>query len=152
VGYVLGLARNARLVRMLGAPLHEAHSEHLATGAPARRFQELCYRTRKSWSWSRRVVGKAEHLPKGANPRFVVTNLPSRRAAAKRLYEQLYCARGEMGVSGQGHLIQSVKVRPRRRDSSLVAWEAPWRESKAVEPSDKVRTLAYRNVPGCNVQ
>jgi len=96
VGYVLGLARNARLVRMLGAGLHEAHSEHLATGAPARRFQELCYRTRKSWSRSRRVVGKAEHLPKGANPRFVVTNLPCRRAAAKRLYEQLYCARGEM--------------------------------------------------------
>ena len=96
VGYVLGLARNARLVRMLGASLHEARSEHLATGAPARRFQELCYRTRKSWSRSRRVVGKAEHLPKGANPRFVVTNLPSRRATAKRLYEQLYCARGEM--------------------------------------------------------
>jgi hypothetical protein len=96
VGYVLGLARNARLVRALGAALHEAHTEHLATGAPARRFQELCYRTRKSWSRSRRVVGKAEYLSKGANPRFVVTSLPPGRANARRLYEKLYCARGDM--------------------------------------------------------
>lgn len=96
VGYVLGLARNARLVRALGAALQAAHSEYLATGAPARRFEELRYRTRKSWSRSRRVVGKAEYLAKGANPRFVVTNLPPRRAHARRLYERLYCARGDM--------------------------------------------------------
>ena len=42
------------------------------------------------------VVGKAEYLSKGANPRFVVTNLSARKASAKRLYEKLYCARGEM--------------------------------------------------------
>jgi len=96
VGYVLGLARNVRLVRALSAALHEAHTEHLATGTSARRFAQLHYRTRKSWSRSRRVVGKAEYLAKGANPRFIVTNLPPSRAAAKRLYEQLYCARGEM--------------------------------------------------------
>ncbi len=58
----------------------------------------------------------------------------------------------EEGVSGQGHIIQSVKVRPRPRDSSLVAWEAPWRESKTVKPSDNVLALEYSNVPGCNVQ
>ena len=64
--------------------------------APARRYRDFPYRTRTSWSRTRRVVGKAEYLPKGANPRFVVTSLGSRRARAKRLYEDLYCARGEM--------------------------------------------------------
>ena len=96
VGYLLGLARNARLVRAIGAQLHEAYEEHHRRGRPARRFREFSYRTRKSWSRTRRVVGKAEYLAKGANPRFVVTNLPPARAGAKRLYERLYCARGEM--------------------------------------------------------
>ncbi len=67
-----------------------------AHGEPARRYRDFRYRTRKSWSRRRRVIGKAEYLPKGTNPRFVVTNLPVQRAGAQRLYEQLYCARGEM--------------------------------------------------------
>ena len=96
VGYVLGLARNARLVRALGAALHEAKVEYQATGEAARRFEEFPYRTRKSWSRTRRVIGKAEHLAKGANPRFVVTNLPPSRGKARHLYEKLYCARGDM--------------------------------------------------------
>ena len=96
VGYLLGLARNERLVRAIGAELHEAYEAHQCSGKPARRFRDFPYRTRKSWSRARRVVGKAEHLAKGANPRFVVTNLPPSRAGARRLYEKLYCARGEM--------------------------------------------------------
>ena len=76
--------------------MHEAHSVHRRTGKPARRFRDFTYRTRKSWSRSRRVVGKAEYLSKGENPRFVVTSLSPRKAAARRLYEKLYCARGEM--------------------------------------------------------
>ena len=96
VGYVLGLARNARLVRALGAPLHEAKVEYQTTGVAARRFAEFPYRTRKSWSRARRVIGKAEHLAKGPNPRFVVTNLPPSRGKARHLYEKLYCARGDM--------------------------------------------------------
>ncbi len=96
VGYVLGLARNARLVRALGAALHEAKVEYQATGEAARRFEEFPYRTRKSWSRARRVIGKAEHLAKGPNPRFVVTNLPPSRGKARHLYEKLYCARGDM--------------------------------------------------------
>ena len=76
--------------------MHEAHSVPSRTGKPARRFRDFTYRTRKSWSRKRRVVGKAEYLSKGANPRFVVTNLSPRKAAARRLYEKLYCARGEM--------------------------------------------------------
>ena len=96
VGFVLGLARNRRLVRALGLEMRQARSVHRRTGKPARRFRDFTYRTRKSWSRSRRVVGKAEYLSKGENPRFVVCNLSPRKAAARRLYEKLYCARGEM--------------------------------------------------------
>ena len=96
IGYVLGLARNRRLERALGTAMREAHSVHLHTGHPARRYRDFTYRTRKSWSRRRRVVGKAEYLSKGANPRFVVTSLSPHKASARRLYEKLYCARGDM--------------------------------------------------------
>jgi hypothetical protein len=96
VRYVLGLARNKRLHRALGREMAEARAAHAITGKAARRFRDFRYRTRKSWSCERRVVGKAEVLPGKDNPRFVVTNLPASRAGAKRLYEKLYCVRGEM--------------------------------------------------------
>jgi hypothetical protein len=96
VRYVLGLARNKRLQRALGEAMEEARTVHERTGKPARRFRDLRYKTRKSWSRERRVIGKAEYLPGKANPRFVVTNLSAREASAKRLYERLYCARGDM--------------------------------------------------------
>ena len=96
VRYVLGLARNKRLQRALGTEMEEARAAHERTGEPARRFRDFRYRTRKSWSRERRVIGKAEYLPNKANPRFVVTNLTTRQASAKRLYETLYCARGDM--------------------------------------------------------
>ena len=96
VDYVFGLAKNARLIKMIGKELHEARREWEQTGRAARRFRELAYRTRKTWSRSRRVVAKAEHLGKGANPRFVVTSLNEKVEDARSLYEDLYCARGEM--------------------------------------------------------
>ena len=96
VGFVLGLACNQRLVRALGLEMHEARSVHRRTCEPARRFRDITYRTRKSWSRKRRVVGKAEHLSKGENPRFVVTSLSPRKATARRLCVKLYCGRGEM--------------------------------------------------------
>ena len=96
VDYVLGLAKNARLRRILGCELHEAKLQFEATGQPSRVFKDFTYKTRKSWSRERRVVGKAEHLPKGANPRFVVTTLSAGEFEARALYEDLYCARGEM--------------------------------------------------------
>ncbi len=96
VDYVLGLAKNARLSRILGKELHEAKVQFEATGQAARVFKEFTYQTRKSWSRPRRVVGKAEHLAKGSNPRFVVTSLPAEEFDARGLYEDLYCARGEM--------------------------------------------------------
>lgn len=96
VDFVLGLARNARLQRALGGELAQARALFEESGKAARVFKDFVYRTKKSWSQQRRVVGKAEHLSKGANPRFIVTSLPSDTWNAQVLYEKLYCARGEM--------------------------------------------------------
>ena len=96
VDYVFGLAKNKRLLKILGRELHVAQEEFAITGQPARQFKDFVYRTRKSWSRERRVVGKAEHLAKGSNPRFIVTSLAAERFAARALYEDCYCARGEM--------------------------------------------------------
>jgi hypothetical protein len=95
VDYVFGLARNSRLEEALTTHLSRAERQCAATGKAVRLFRDFHYRTNDTWSRKRRVVGKAEHTPKGANPRFVVTSL--RRAAfdARALYEDLYCARGE---------------------------------------------------------
>jgi len=96
VDFVFGLARNQRLQRALGGELAQARTLHEESGKPARVFKDFVYRTRKSWSRQRRVIGKAEHLAMGSNPRFLVTSLDSQSWAAQALYEKLYCARGEM--------------------------------------------------------
>ena len=96
VDYVLGLARNQRLHHHIARQLRQAKQEQQRTAKAARVFSEFSYRTRKSWSRSRRVVAKAEYLEKGENPRFVVTSLEAQGWPAQKLYERLYCARGEM--------------------------------------------------------
>ena len=96
VDYVFGLARNKRLGKIIDAQMQQARVLHQSTGKPARVFAEFSYRTRKSWSCSRRVVAKAEYLDRGENPRFVVTSLTPDKWAAGDLYEKFYCARGEM--------------------------------------------------------
>jgi Transposase DDE domain group 1 len=96
VDYVFGLARNERLVGAIAHDLAAAEAESLAQGGPVRRFADLAWRTLDSWSRARRVVAKAEHLPKGANPRFVVTSLAASKIDARTLYEDVYCARGEV--------------------------------------------------------
>jgi hypothetical protein len=96
VDYVLGLAKNQRLIRALGKELHQAQEQFQVTGRSARVFKDFTYRTRNSWSRQRRVIGKAEHLAKGANPRFIVTSLSPERVEAQTLYERRYCARGDM--------------------------------------------------------
>jgi hypothetical protein len=96
VDYVLGLAKNERLKAAITPELHQAAAEYQRTGQAARLFKEFTYQTRESWSRARRVIAKAEHLEKGANPRFVVTSLAAAGWEARRLYEELYCARGEM--------------------------------------------------------
>ena len=96
VDFLFGLARNSRLQKIIGEPMHEARLLHAETGKAARVFTEFDYMTRKSWARARRVVAKAEYLDKGENPRFVVTSLTADKWAERDLYEKFYCQRGEM--------------------------------------------------------
>lgn len=100
VEYVLGLARNPRLRRIIGGEMWEAAEQWKTTGQPARVFSEFSYRAKKTknggWERERRVVAKAEHLEGKENPRFIVTSLSNAPWAAQALYEELYCARGDM--------------------------------------------------------
>jgi hypothetical protein len=96
VDYIIGLAKNSRLKTMIRQQMERAKRKYLRTKKSCRYFRDFRYCTRKSWNRKRRVVGKAEHLEKGANPRFVVTSLPKSEYDARALYEDLYCARGEM--------------------------------------------------------
>jgi Transposase DDE domain group 1 len=96
VDYVFGFARNQRLRRIIGRAMQQAKQEHRRTGKAARVFCEFAYRTKKSWSRARRVVAKAEQIEGKENPRYLVTSLAAQDWPAQKLYEQLYCARGEM--------------------------------------------------------
>jgi hypothetical protein len=96
IDFVLGLAKNERLITEIGAELADAKAQYERTAQSARVFRDFRYQTRESWTRSRRVIGKAEHLAKGANPRFVVTSLSTDAFDARSLYEDEYCARGEM--------------------------------------------------------
>ena len=100
IDYLFGLARNPRLVEHIAIDLAWAEHDAEKTGEPARRFADFRWTTKDSWSRRRRVVAKAEWMPghgdNGANPRFVVTSLKASEYEARVLYEQLYCARGEM--------------------------------------------------------
>ena len=96
VKYVIGLSRNARLLKRIRLQQYEAKCLYEQTDKAARVFTEFKYHTRKSWTRSRRVIAKAEHLRKGANPRFIVTNLSGSEIQSRELYEDLYCARGDM--------------------------------------------------------
>ena len=96
VDYVFGLARNERLQAEIAEAMAQAKSEHQRTQQAARVYGEFSYQTRHSWSRPRRVIAKAEYLEKGENPRFLVTSLSAAAWPAQELYEQLYCARGDM--------------------------------------------------------
>lgn len=106
VYYCLGLAKNSGLIEQLAPALADARARRCLSGATSVRvFREFEYQTQHSWSRARRVIGKAEVMAPGDHPRFVVTNLPVHgfkgdkdrtRFGATRLYEELYCARGEM--------------------------------------------------------
>jgi hypothetical protein len=96
VDFIFGLAKNVRLNRAIGAELVAAREESRTTGAPARRFKDFIWSTRNSWSCQRRVIGKAEWTKGEANPRFIVTSLAAGDGDGRHLYENVYCARGEM--------------------------------------------------------
>jgi len=104
VDYIFGLAGNSRLVDDIAVPLAAAREGYRQTGRPARQFWDFTWRPRKkAWSRERRVIAKAEWIQsakqiKGeANPRFIVTSLTEMTEEnGRRLYENVYCARGEM--------------------------------------------------------
>ena len=96
VDFIFGLARNVRLTRTIGAELVEARNESQASAQPARRFKDFIWSTRNSWSRQRRVIAKPEWTKGEANPRFIVTSLTAADGDGRLLYEDVYCARGEM--------------------------------------------------------
>src|SRR5258708_17545890 len=100
VDFVFGLARNSRLRKIIGVQMHAATQQWNQTSQPARVFSEFEYQAKKTkkggWDRERRVAAKAEHIEGKENPRFVVTSLTSGQWTAQALYEELYCARGDM--------------------------------------------------------
>ena len=96
VDFVFGLARNSRLETILAPQLRKAAAQFKKTQKRARLFSEFRYETLESWSRLRRVIGKAEHTEGKSNPRFVVTSLTKAAWPPQELYEDLYCARGDM--------------------------------------------------------
>ena len=97
IDYVFGLAKNPRLIKEVKEELTAAEAEWKKTGEKARVFKNLRYQTvQKTWSRTRRVVAKAEHVSQGSNPRFVVTSLAAKWFPAAVVYEVVYCERGEM--------------------------------------------------------
>lgn len=97
VFYVFGLQKNEVLKSKLSGSLRKAKAlfEDKESGSQ-RIYKDFKYRAEKWAPDRRRVIGKAEWTPEGPNPRYIITNLTTRQYAAKGLYEELYCARGEM--------------------------------------------------------
>jgi len=96
IGYVVGLARNARLEKEIRFEMDVAKSVASETGSPVRTYKDLMYATLDTWAAPRRVVAKVEALVGKENPRFIVTNVPEEKISPKYLYEEIYCARGDM--------------------------------------------------------
>lgn len=92
IDFILGLARNNRLQAELTGEMSTAREQFEQTKVATRVFKDFQYETLDTWSKRRRVIGKAEHLEKGPNPRFIVTSLTGSPA---HLYEKMYCKRGE---------------------------------------------------------
>lgn len=96
VSYIFGMSTNARLDRMIRKQLNKSRGRTYVTGKSSRRYRGFWYRTQKTWDRKRWIIGKAEYLEKGENPRFIVTNLRDEGISNQKLYEEIYCARGEM--------------------------------------------------------
>ncbi|MBI1774302.1 MAG: IS1380 family transposase [Proteobacteria bacterium] len=144
VDYLFGLARNERLVAEIEAELEDAAAESRETAKPARRFKDFLWATRDSWSRRRRVVAKAECTQGEANPRFVVTSLAPAAAEARHLYEDIYCARGEMEnriKECQGDLFADRTSAASMRANQLRLWFA----SMAYVLLSALRRIALAN-------
>ena len=128
IDFLFGLARNQRLVGEIEAELAESEAESIASAKPARRFKDFMWSTLDSWSRRRRVIAKAEWTQGEANPRFIVTSLKPREAAARHLYEQVYCARGEMEnriKEAQGDLFADRTSAATMQANQLRVWFSP---------------------------
>ena len=146
VDYLFGLARNARLVEEIAVELIQAEEEADRTGKPARRFKDFRWSTRESWSRRRRVIAKAEWTGGEANPRFVVTSLKPRKATGRHLYEEVYCARGEMEnriKETQGDLFADRTSAATMRANQLRLWFA----SMAYVLICALRRIGLRHTP-----
>lgn len=115
IDYVLWLARNRRLESELEGTMAEAEIQFKKTNCAARLFRDFQYKTLDTWSRRRRVIGKAEYLPKGPNPRFIVTSLSRSALKAAELYEKCYCKRGEM----ENHIKEQFQLFSYRLSSSV---------------------------------
>ncbi|HEX5930127.1 MAG TPA: IS1380 family transposase [Methyloceanibacter sp.] len=127
VDFVFGLARNAHLVEEIAVELVQAEREAGRTGQPARRYRDFRWATLDSWSRRRRVIGKAEWTGGEPNPRFVVTSLKPGEVTARHLYEQIYCARGDMEnriKEAQGDLFADRTSAATLRANQLRLWFA----------------------------
>jgi hypothetical protein len=150
--YGLGLAQNSVLIERTQRALAQARARHCLTGAATRVFTEFEYETVRSGSRARRVIAKAEVSGQGDNPRFLVTNLPAQgfkddadqtRFIAPRLYEELYCARGEMeNVLKQ----QTLDLAADRRSTRYLASNQLrlWLATFAYLLLERVRALGLR--------
>ena len=125
VDYVFGLAKNDRLKQEITEEMAKARQKFEKTGRASRVYKDFRYQTLGSWSRRRRVVGKAEHLRKGANPRFVVTSLSRKACDKKTLYEEEYCGRGDMEnriKEQQLHLFANRTSCSKMRANELRLW------------------------------
>ncbi len=92
VDYIVGMAKNARLLKAIAAEMAAIEQQFAQTRQACRQFKTFQYGAR-AWQKKRTLIGKAEHLSQGANPRFIISTL---EGDAQHLYEKIYCARGDM--------------------------------------------------------
>jgi len=98
--YILGFSSNPVLKKLSEKIVFASEMFFVDAGSqqPFRLFWEYEYKA-KTWKHARKVIVKAERLPDARNfrgkenTRYIVTNLEGN---AKALYEDVYCARGDM--------------------------------------------------------
>ena len=151
VEFVIGLARNSRLAEMIKGELEHHRQVVAESGHASQSYKDLDYRTKKSGSRERRVVAKAEVLTGKDTPRFVVTSLSADEVDKRALYEDLYCARGDMenrlkaqqlGMFADRTSSHTMRANPLRL----------WFSSLAYVLVNDLRTVALRGTPLAKAQ
>ena len=147
VKYVLGIGKNSRLLDLVQPWIDAVTEQHNKNGKALRWFTHVSYAA-QSWSRQRRVIAKIEHTGKGMNPRFVVTNLDGEHRA---IYEQIYCARGEM----ENHIKEQQLDLFADRTSCHDWWPNQWRlllSSLAYVLMERFRHHCLRETAFANLQ